>query len=78
MKWKFEIKIFVQQCLIVKRLINSIKCASNYDYIDKCFFFQLGSMDGRSSFHVFPTQVWNIVECLELKRQLLMLNRQYS
>jgi hypothetical protein len=38
MKFKFEIKIFVQQWLIVKILIHSSKCASLYDYIDKCIF----------------------------------------
>jgi len=63
MKLNFEIKIFVQKWLIVKRFLHSIKFASHYDYIDK-LIFQLGSMDSRSIFHVFPTQVWNIVERL--------------
>jgi hypothetical protein len=38
MKLKFEIEIFVQQWLIGKRHIHSTKCASSYDYIDKCIF----------------------------------------
>jgi len=62
-KLNVEIKIFVQKWLIVKRLIHSIKFASHYAYIEK-LTFQLGSMDIRSIFHVFPTQVWNSVERL--------------